>query len=103
MPQHGGPRVNNVKEGDAVDLIASVNEVQTSLLAVKERLLKGGVFPGCDKGCPDCDEQENGCEQLRAGIQNLIDEGCLQFSRAVQNRGMVSTVTIYFKPSEGRG
>ncbi|KAI5387225.1 hypothetical protein KIW84_073389 [Lathyrus oleraceus] len=40
---------------------------------------------------------------LKVGIQSLIDEGCLQFARAVEDRGVVSTVTIYFKPSEGRG
>lgn len=32
-----------------------------------------------------------------------MDEGCLQFSRAAKDRGVVSTVTIYFKPSEGPG
>ncbi|KAI5430823.1 hypothetical protein KIW84_035085 [Lathyrus oleraceus] len=103
MPQHGGHRVNNIEGEEAEDLVVSVDDVQTSLLVVKGRLLNGGVNPGCDEGCSGCDESENGCEQLRAGIQGLMDEGCLQFSRAVRDRGSVSTVTIYFKPSEGRG
>ncbi|KAI5390035.1 hypothetical protein KIW84_075385 [Lathyrus oleraceus] len=85
MPQHGGPRVNNVEDGEAVDLVVDVDDVQTSLLVVKERLLKGGVFLGCDGSCSDCDKHENGCMQLR------------------RDRGVVSTVTIYFKPSEGPG
>ena len=53
MPQHGGHRVNNVEGEEAADLIVSVDDVQTSLLIVKERLSKGGVFPGCDEGCSD--------------------------------------------------
>ncbi|XP_050888991.1 uncharacterized protein LOC127094174 [Lathyrus oleraceus] len=63
MTQHGGPRVNNVEEGEAGDLVVNVDEVQTSLLVVKERLLKGGVFSGCDEGCSDCEDSENGCEK----------------------------------------
>ncbi|XP_050889852.1 leucine-rich repeat extensin-like protein 5 [Lathyrus oleraceus] len=103
MPQHGGHRVNNVEEGEVVDLIDNVEDVQTSLMIVKGRLLKGGVDPGCKEDCLVCSETTNGCDQLKAGIQRLIDEGCLQFSRAVKENGAVSTVTIYFKPSEGRG
>lgn len=61
MPQHGGPRVNNVEGEEAVDLVVSIDEVQTSMLVVKERLLKGGVFPCCDAGCSDCDDHEDGC------------------------------------------
>jgi hypothetical protein len=60
--------VNNVEDGEAVDLVVSVDDVQTSLRVVKERLLKGGVFPGCDETCSDCDDQENGCVKLRRGI-----------------------------------
>jgi hypothetical protein len=103
MPQHGVLRVNNVEGGKAEDLVVSVEDVHTSLFVVKDRLLNGGVYPGCDQDCSECAGSEDGCVQLRAGIQNLIDEGCLQFARAVRDRGVVSTVTIYFKPSEGRG
>ncbi|KAI5433283.1 hypothetical protein KIW84_020531 [Lathyrus oleraceus] len=76
MPQHGGHR---------------------------GRLLNGGVYPGCNEDCLGCAESENGCDRLRAGIQGMMDEGRLQFSRAVKDRGTVSTITIYFKPSEERG
>ncbi|KAI5430682.1 hypothetical protein KIW84_035048 [Lathyrus oleraceus] len=99
MPQHGGHRVNNIEGEEAGDLVVSVGDVQTSLLVVKGRLLSGGVYPGCDEGCIGCAETDNGCDQLRAGIQGMMDEGCLQFSRAVKDRGTVSTVTIYFKPA----
>ncbi|KAI5407877.1 hypothetical protein KIW84_053933 [Lathyrus oleraceus] len=103
MPHHGAHRVNNVEGEEALDLVVNVDDVQTSLLVVKERLLDGGIFPGCDQGCSDCEDSAKGCIQLKNGIQGLMDEGCLQFARAVKDRGVVSTVTIYFKPSEGRG
>ncbi|KAI5408748.1 hypothetical protein KIW84_054545 [Lathyrus oleraceus] len=103
MPPHGAHRVNNIEGVEAEDLVVSVDDVQTSLSVVKARLLNGGVYPGCDQGCVDCAESKNGCDQLRAGIRCLMDEGCVQFSRVVKDHGSVSTVTIYFKPSEGRG
>ena len=104
MPQHGGHRVNCIEGVESEDLVVRIDEIQTSLLVIKGRLLDGGVHPGCDKGCVACPESDNGCSQLRAGIQKLIDEGCVQFGRADnRNRGAVSTVTIFFKPSEGRG
>ncbi|KAI5384969.1 hypothetical protein KIW84_071820 [Lathyrus oleraceus] len=74
MPQHGAHRVNNVEGDEALDLVVSIDEIQTPLDVVKGRLLNGGVFPGCCEGCSGCED-----------------------------RGVVSTVTIYFKPSEGRG
>ncbi|KAI5382510.1 hypothetical protein KIW84_070080 [Lathyrus oleraceus] len=61
MPQHGAHRVNNVEDEEALDLVVDVDEIQTPLLVVKERLLNGGVFPGCEKYCSDCESSENGC------------------------------------------
>ncbi|KAI5420950.1 hypothetical protein KIW84_044701 [Lathyrus oleraceus] len=89
--KHCAHRVNHVEDGKAEDLVVDVEDVQTSMFVVKERLLNGGVFPGCDKGCSDCEYSENGCMQLRNGIQGLMDEGCLQFARAVKDHGVVST------------
>ncbi|KAI5446415.1 hypothetical protein KIW84_014300 [Lathyrus oleraceus] len=103
MPQHGGHRVNNIEDGEAEDLVVNVEDVQTSLLIVKGRLLKGGVDPGCNEDCVGCSEVVNGCDQLKTGIQRLMDEGCLQFSRATRDNGAVSTVTIFYKPAERRG
>ena len=77
MPPHGAHRVNSIEGVEAEDLVISVDDVQTSLLVIKGRLLKGGVYPGCDQGCVDCTESENGCNQLRVGVQGLMDEGSL--------------------------
>ncbi|XP_050890706.1 uncharacterized protein LOC127096140 [Lathyrus oleraceus] len=103
-PTHGGHRVNCVEGAESEDLVVRVDEIQTSLLVVKGHLLDGGVHPGCDECCMGCAESDNGCMQLRAGIKRLVDEGCVQFGRTDNgDRGAVSTVTIFFKLSEGRG
>jgi hypothetical protein len=74
--------------------------VKTSLAVVKDRLLKGRIFPGCGEKCRNCQTAENGCDSLRRGIQQLIDEGCLQFDQTRPVKNDVSTVTIYFTPEE---
>jgi hypothetical protein len=30
MPQHGGPRVNGVEDGENLNLVVDINDVQTS-------------------------------------------------------------------------
>ncbi|XP_050902728.1 uncharacterized protein LOC127115167 [Lathyrus oleraceus] len=103
MPAHGAHRVNCIEGVESEDLVISVDEIQTSLLVVKDRLLNSGVHPGCGEICVGCAEAEDGCELLRAGIQGLMDRGCVQFGRADnRDQGAVATVTIFFKPAEGR-
>ena len=36
MPQHGGPKVNGVEDGENLNLVVDINDVQTSLFVVKE-------------------------------------------------------------------
>ncbi|XP_050916071.1 putative 3,4-dihydroxy-2-butanone kinase [Lathyrus oleraceus] len=75
MPPHGAHRVNNIEGAEAEDLVVRVEDVQTSLLVVKGRLLSGGVYPGCDQGCVDCAEAENGCSQLRRVVSAPATSG----------------------------
>jgi hypothetical protein len=77
MPQHGRPKVNSVEDGENLNFVVDVNDVQTLLFIVKERLLRGGVFLGCDKNCSVRGNHENGCVKLKEGIQELMNEGCL--------------------------
>ncbi|KAI5425209.1 hypothetical protein KIW84_031131 [Lathyrus oleraceus] len=77
MPAHGGQRINVVDSGETLNLVSDVTKVKTSLSVVKDRLLKGQIFPGCGEECRNCQADENGCDSLRRGIQQLIDEGCL--------------------------
>ncbi|KAI5423689.1 hypothetical protein KIW84_030056 [Lathyrus oleraceus] len=75
MPAHGGQRINAVDSGETLNLVSDVTKVKTSLSVVKDRLLKGQIFPGCGEECRNCQAAENGCHSLRRGIQQLIDEG----------------------------
>ncbi|KAI5406078.1 hypothetical protein KIW84_052722 [Lathyrus oleraceus] len=93
MPAHGGQRINAVDSGETLNLVSDVAKVETSLSVVKDQLLKGQIFPGCGEECRNCQDAENGCDSLRKGIQQLIDEGCLQFDQTRPVKNDVSTVT----------
>ena len=79
MPAHGGASANAIDGDEGLCLVSDVNAVKTPLLFVKDRLLKGGVFPGCMEDCQECPDHVNGCANLREGIQKLMNEGGLQF------------------------
>jgi hypothetical protein len=51
MPAHGGQRINVVDSGETLNLVSDVTKVKTSLSVVKDRLLKGQIFPGCGEEC----------------------------------------------------
>ncbi|KAI5396662.1 hypothetical protein KIW84_062756 [Lathyrus oleraceus] len=67
-------RINAVDSGETLNLVFDVTKVKTSLSVVKDRLLKGQIFLGCGEECRNCQAAENGCDSLRRGIQQLIDE-----------------------------
>lgn len=77
MPAHVGHTVNFVEDGEILNLIMDVNLLSNPLRYVKSYLIKNGVFPRCFLECCECQNQLEGCDNLKSGIQNLIDEGFL--------------------------
>ena len=73
MPPHHNHSTNAVD--DSLNLVYDVNLLRTPLLCVKKKLLEHDVFPGCLEGCQMCLSQPRGCEDLKRGIQCLIDQG----------------------------
>ncbi|XP_050916439.1 uncharacterized protein LOC127131569 [Lathyrus oleraceus] len=81
MPPHGGASVSAIEVDEELNLIMDASLATIPLPFVKEYLLKMGVFPGCAADCKDRLYQCNGCDYLKSKIQNLINEGSLQFDR----------------------
>lgn len=78
MPPHAGPFVNAIEEDQSLNLIKDVNLLNTPLLDIKGYLVKNDVYPRCLPDYYKCQKQPGGCDNLKFGIQNLIDEGFLQ-------------------------
>lgn len=85
MPPHVGPSINAIEEDQSSNLIKNVNLLTTSLLSIKNYLVKNDVFPGCLPECCKCQSQPEGCDNLKFGTQSLIDEGFLQCDKVMKD------------------
>lgn len=63
--------------------------LKTPLLSVKEALVRNNVFPGCCYSCGACPKSTNGCNDLKEGIQKLLNEGRLQCEKVVKEEKAV--------------
>src|SRR3954471_1913374 len=101
MPTHGGSGVNAIK-GEEISVVSDVGCLTFPLVSVKQHLVNSGIFPGCGVDCENCKSQPEGCADLIAMVQKLIDEGPLQFYRrlrgAKNNVGEVSVISIPYEP-----
>ena len=69
MPKHGH-HAHAVEE----DLfVATVNDLMTPLPIIKLKLLKAGIFPGCEEDCCLCSSLPADYPLLKLDIQRLMD------------------------------
>src|ERR1051325_3981530 len=97
MPRHGVVQ-SVMEDGEVPNLIMDVDSVKKPLPFIKKYLIKRGVFPGCEAACDRCEHCSNGCTNLKAGIQSLIDDGQLRFDQIRRDEKVetrdVSVITI---------
>src|ERR1051325_8190128 len=101
MSRHGAVQAV-IEDGKVLNLVTNVDSVRTPLPFVKKYLIERGVFPGCKAVCDRCEHCSNGCANLKAGIQGLIDDSQLQFDRIRKGEKIemraVSVITIPYSP-----
>lgn len=98
MPLHNNHSTNAID--DSLNLVHDVNLLRTPLLFVKKKLLEHDIFPGCLEGCQMCLNHPKGYEDLKMGIQCLIDQSRIQFDRIQKDcdDSDVATITIPYDP-----
>lgn len=64
-----------IQESAELNRISKVDMLKTPLLVVNEQLLQKNVFPDCTSDCVYCLKLPQGYEELKKGIQLLIDQG----------------------------
>ncbi|XP_058784373.1 uncharacterized protein LOC131659162 [Vicia villosa] len=101
MPTHGGSGVN-VIESEEIRVVSDVGCLTFPLMSVKQHLVNSGIFPGCGVDWEDCKSQPEGCADLKSMVQELIDEGPLQFYRRMRGAksgdGEVAVISIPYEP-----
>ena len=82
MAPHGGPIVNAIiDEGEVLNLVLNVDLLASHFPFVKIYLFDNGIFSEHVHDCCKCKEQARGYADLKARIQDLINDGSLQLDR----------------------
>ncbi|XP_058765542.1 uncharacterized protein LOC131639041 [Vicia villosa] len=102
MPHHGAHAANAIDIVEDAHLVKDVIELGSLLPLLKKELLRMGLYSSCGKFCVDCLADASVCDNVKSGVQQLIDNGYLQFEhvrcpKVVENE--VNVVSIPYTPA----
>ncbi|XP_050889350.1 uncharacterized protein LOC127094573 [Lathyrus oleraceus] len=94
LPNHGGSAVNVVVEEETTESILKVDDVKTLMSFVLKRLEQFGFLAGIHDDCAVCEYDPDNCDELRGCIQELMDQGLIQFSKSNAVEEVANTKAI---------
>ncbi|XP_050896863.1 uncharacterized protein LOC127103660 [Lathyrus oleraceus] len=97
LPAYG--TVNTIEEASDGNVIKDVANINTPLLAFYARLVEAGLVSACHKDYEECAIHPRGCEMVRKYVQDLMNQGVLQFSILVR-RDEVAVIEPFFNLPE---
>jgi hypothetical protein len=113
LPGYNGPNINAIEESADFDEIKRIEDVKTPLLMVHAKLVKFGLIEGTHDNCEECALSPKGCQMVKKQVQELMNQGILQISRARKmedvlviephfesNKGVSKPVEIIYKKGD---
>ncbi|XP_050893030.1 uncharacterized protein LOC127098462 [Lathyrus oleraceus] len=99
LPNHDGPSVSVIIEEEPAEPVKWVDEVKTPFSVVLRKLEEFGFLEGVHSDCSVCESNPDGYEQLRECVQELMNQGIIQFSKskAAKEVAMIEPITIVYK------
>ncbi|XP_050919781.1 uncharacterized protein LOC127137354 [Lathyrus oleraceus] len=99
IPNHDGPSVSVVIEEEPAEPVKWVDEVKTPFSVVLRKLEEFGFLEGVHNDCSVCESDPDGCEQLRECVQELMNQGLVQFSKskAAEEVAVIEPITIVYR------
>jgi hypothetical protein len=99
LPNHSDASVNAVNEEESTKVILKVEEVKTPMSIVLQRLEQFGFLEGVHDDCVVCEFDPDNCDQLRGCVQELMDQGIIQFSKsqAAEEVAVIEPITIVYR------
>lgn len=82
LPNHGSLTVNTVLEEEETEVVSLVGDLKTPLSIILANLQKHGVLTGVHDNCDICKTEPDKREELKGCVQELMNQGVLQFTRA---------------------
>ncbi|XP_050878511.1 uncharacterized protein LOC127082315 [Lathyrus oleraceus] len=99
LPNHGGAAINTVIKEENVESILRDEEAKTSMSVVLQRLERFGFLEGVHDDCAVCEFDPDNCDKLRGCVQELTDQGLIQFSKskAAEEVAVIEPIIIVYK------
>lgn len=66
-----------MEEEEVKKLVSKVDDLKTPLFDIKKQLLMNKLSPSCDAACEHCLINPQTCKVLRAGVQELMNQGVI--------------------------
>ncbi|XP_050889235.1 uncharacterized protein LOC127094446 [Lathyrus oleraceus] len=95
LPNHGSHTVNAIINEDSLKVVHLVEDVRTPWSVISKSMQKHNALEGVHDNCELCKTEPERCEKLKDCVQELMDQGVLQFYR---NKAMGEVLVI--KPIE---
>ncbi|XP_050918887.1 uncharacterized protein LOC127136366 [Lathyrus oleraceus] len=99
LPNHGGATINIMIEEENAEFILRAEEVKTLMSVVLQRLEQFGLLEGVHDDYAVCEFDPDNCDKLRGCVQELMDQGLVQFSksRAAEEVAVIEPITIVYR------
>ena len=94
MLTHKVTSVSAIEKHEGLNLVKDVNQLRISMSFDKEKILERNIFPGCALSCKKCGDHPNGSDELKMGIQKMIDQNFIQFDIPLDNVPLNNSVAI---------
>ncbi|XP_050920203.1 uncharacterized protein LOC127137822 [Lathyrus oleraceus] len=99
LPNYNGAVVNTVIEEENTKFILRAEEVETLMSVVLQKLEQFGFLKGVHDDCAICESNPDNCDKMRSCVQELMDQGLIQFSKsqAAKEVAVIEPITIVYK------
>lgn len=80
-------------------MVSLVGDLKTPLSVISINLQKHGVLDGVHDNCDVCKTEPDKCEELKGRVQELMNQGVLQFARArvVEEVSSIDPIEIVYR------
>ncbi|XP_050895784.1 uncharacterized protein LOC127102458 [Lathyrus oleraceus] len=99
LPNHNGSAVNAVIDEDTAKSVRRVINVKTPMSVVVKKLKEHRFLNGIHNNSVVCESDSDYCDILKGCVQNLMNQGLVQFSRSrvVEEIDVIEPITIIYK------
>ncbi|XP_050909727.1 uncharacterized protein LOC127123560 [Lathyrus oleraceus] len=99
LPNHDGPSISVIIKEEPAELVKWVDEVKTPFSVVLRKHEEFGFLEGVHSDCSVCESDPDGCEQLRECVQELMNQGLVQFSKskAAEEVAVIEPIIIVYR------